>query len=74
MKLNGSYVWKFLGYDSKRAGYMEDFIRNKKTYENDNLNSWFDITSKVKVGTNELTYFHFTSGPGLYVHLRVTRR
>ena len=71
MKLNGSYLWKFLGYDTKRGSYVSDSVLGKNVYSTDYEGKWMDITKKVKSGRNELTYFHFTKGGGFYIQVKI---
>lgn len=74
MKLNGSLLWKMKGLNEDKQALIEDYIIKKTVLETTGKNAWLDITGVVKVGANELTYYHYTGGDGATIKLRITKK
>jgi hypothetical protein len=71
MKVNDEYVWKFMMYDQSIGAIIQDFTIGEGTKETEGRGKWLDITSYCNPGENTLTYYHYTSGDGIGVKMRV---
>ncbi len=72
LKINGEYVWEFLRHDSQIGGIIYDYQREEEVIESTARGSYLDVTAMVKPGENTITYYHYTSGDGIGVKLRIS--
>lgn len=71
LQINNNYVWKFVRFDKEIGGIIHDYILGRDVMEVSGRGQYLDITSMIKAGTNTITYYHFTEGPGLGVKYRI---
>ena len=66
-------MWKFVRFVKGKGGIIYDYVLRKEVTENSGKGSCFDITSLVRPGANTITYYHYGSGPGMGVKIRITK-
>lgn len=74
LEVNGNRAWKFIRYDSKRGGIIQDYLKGEEVLETSGKDSYNDITSMVSPGENTITYYHYTEGSGIGVKMRIHRK
>ncbi len=71
LKLNGQYVWEFVRFDATLGGIIYDYIAGMEVRESTGRGMWLDVTSRINVGSNTITYYHYTEGDGIGVKVRI---
>lgn len=62
LRVNGEYAWKFIRFDQKLGGIIQDYLKGEEVREVTGKDSYYDIT-----------YYHYTGGPGIGVKVRIQR-
>ena len=74
LEVNGNRAWKFMRYDSKLGGIIQDYLKEEEVFETSGKDSYYDITSMVTPGENTITYSHYTEGSGIGVKVKIHRK
>ena len=71
LKINGGIVWEFRGWSSETGGIIYDATLNEEVREATGNNLWIDATEFFESGSNTITFYHYSSGDGIGVKLRI---
>ncbi len=71
LKFNGQYVWQFVRFDTTLGGIIDDYIIGAEVRETTGRGMWLDVTSRINVGSDTITYYHYTEGDGIGVKVRI---
>jgi hypothetical protein len=71
LKVNGDYAWEFLRYDSALGGIIQDHLQGAEVLESSGKDQYLEVTSMITPGENTITYYHYTSGDGIGIKVRI---
>jgi len=72
LKVNGTKVWEFKSFSSETGGVIYDATLGKEVSESSGSGLWIDATSYFKAGSNTVVFYHYTSGDGIGLKIKVT--
>ena len=72
LDINNKPAWSFVRYDNTQGGIIMDYIIKKEIFEKSGKGQYLDVTSLVNAGKNTFSYYHYTSGAGIGVKLKIT--
>jgi hypothetical protein len=72
LKVNGKTAWEFKGWNQRAGGIIVDYTRGgQEIPESAGRGKYLDITTFLKPGTNQITFYHHNEGPGIHVQVRI---
>jgi hypothetical protein len=71
LKINGEYAWKFVRHEKDRGGIFYDYLQGQEVVASTGDDRYLDVTKMVKAGKNTITYYHYTSGEGAGIKVKV---
>lgn len=72
LEVNSMRLWEFLSWSSDTGGLIYDYALYEEVYESSGSGLWIDATDFFYSGVNTVTYYHYTSGDGIGLKIRVT--
>ena len=72
LKVNGKMLWKFKRWNKKEGGIIVDYtLGGKEVGEASGKDVYLNANRFFRPGANQITYYHYSEGPGFYVRVRV---
>jgi len=71
LKINSEPAWEFRRHDPTLGGIIYDYIDEQEVQEQLAHDAYLDVTSMIRAGENTITYYHYTSGDGIGVKVRI---
>jgi hypothetical protein len=73
LKVNGEFAYDWVKYVEGKDAVYHDYILGEEVYGRSGVGAYIDVTSLIHSGENEITFYHYTSGDGIGIKLRITR-